>query len=65
VTAEQAIYVVTALGVYGLALVGVVVAAYWARFAAADFHRAATARVAAYTGGPLHLTIRHHRSTRG
>jgi len=44
-TAEQAIYVFTALGVYGLALVGVVVAAYWVRFAAADFHRAGMARL--------------------
>jgi len=62
---------VTALITFGacvvvvLALVGFVVLVGTLGLAVHDAHTTRMARVAAYTGGPLHLTIRHHRSTRG
>lgn len=44
-TAEQFVFLIAQLAVYAAALTGVVVAAYWVRFAAADFHRAGMARL--------------------
>jgi len=62
VTAADALFTFGAATTVITAAVGLAVLGTWARFAAADFHRAATARVASYTGGPVRPTHRHTRS---